>query len=177
VIPKFLSDDSIATLRRLLGVSIHKIFTPSLDAAGAHLAAPSLSFLLGKDSFINFSCVWHETPKFLNDSWQLEVCEATDPTNIKMDSSRALLEPCSISLYHSKPIATIEIFNYRLLDDEEEENVHYDQAILFRCTDGRAFCISCMLNGPGIAEFLHFSEDQIVIREMLNSSNLRLTLE
>jgi hypothetical protein len=36
---QFLADDSIFALRRLLGISIHTIFAPNLDAAGGHLAA------------------------------------------------------------------------------------------------------------------------------------------
>jgi len=104
--PRFLSNESISTLRGLLGVSIHTIFATQLDAAGAHLAAWKLSMLLAKDDFVNFSCEW-----------------------------------------------------------------------LFHCDDGRAFCIACMLNGPGVAEYLHFSEDQRVIQEMLIHSTSRLCLE
>jgi hypothetical protein len=82
-------------------------------------------------------------------------------------------------MYSAQPIRKIEIFEYRYAPDDEgpEESVHYDQAILFDCAEERTFCIACLLNGPGIAHDLHFSEDTGVIHEMLNGSTVRLVLE
>ena len=174
----FLSDDSISTLRRLLGVSIHTIYTPTLDAAGAHLAAWSLSMLISKDKFVNFSCEWSETPRFLNDSWLVKVSESSNPIRIERNETGALVAPCTISIYFAKPIRKIEIFNHDWEDDQDsEESVHYDQAILFHCEEERDFCIAYMLNGPGLAEYLHFSEDKFVIQDMLSQSKSRLVLE
>jgi hypothetical protein len=177
--PRFLSNESISTLRRLIGVSIHTIFAPTLDAAGAHLAAWKLSMLISKDNFVNFSCEWAETPRFMNDSWLITVSESSDPIGIERNESGALVSPCTISMYYAKPIRKIEIFDYSYSenDEDQEESVHYDQAILFNCEEKRSFCIACMLNGPGIAEYLHFSEDNRVIQEMLSESNRRLVLE
>jgi hypothetical protein len=175
--PRFLSSASISSLRNLLGRSIHTIFTPHLDVAGAHLAAPQMSMLVSKDIFINFSCDWSETPRFLNDSWLITVSESRNPIGIDRDESGALLEPCTISMYRAKPIRNIEIFEYQDEDHETpEESVHYDQAIHFKCDEDRSFCIACMLNGPGISEYLHFSEDVHVIREMASQSKCRVVL-
>jgi hypothetical protein len=177
--PRFLSNESISTLRRLIRVPIHTIYAPTLDAAGAHLAAWKLSMLIRKDNFVNFSCEWSKTPRFMNDSWLITVSESSDPIGIDRDETGALVSPCTISMYHAKPIRKIEIFDYSYSERDEDpaESVHYDQAILFNCEEKRSFCIACMLNGPGIAEYLHFSEDERVVREMLKDSKSRLVLE
>jgi hypothetical protein len=175
---KFLSTNSISALQKLLGKTIHSLWAPNLDAAGAHLAAWTLSMHLGQHSFMNFSCEWHETPKFLNDSWLITVKEDSSPLNIARNDTGAFLGVCNINIYFAKPIKRIEIFAYTNSTDNEdpEETVNYDQAILFTCEGGRAFCIGCMLNGPGIATYLHFSEDQSVIQTIVEHSTVRLTL-
>jgi hypothetical protein len=176
--PRLLSNDSISTLRTLLGLTIHTIFAPPLDAAGAHLAAWKLSLLVSQDKFVNFTCEWSETSRFLHDFWLITVSESSDPVGIDKNESGALVGASTISMYHAKPIQKIEIFECSYTENEyPEESVHYDQAILFRCEEERNFCIACMLNGPGIAEYLHFSEDGGVIQEMLSQSVRRLILE
>jgi hypothetical protein len=159
-------------------MTIHTIFSPNLHAAGAHLAARTLSMLLSKGDFMNFRCEWSETPRFMNDSWQITVAEDVVPLNIATNDSGALIEPCKISMYQAKPIRKIEVFCYTNLPDgeTEEETVNYDQAILFSCEDDRAFCIGCSLNGPGVADYLHFSEDPEVIRSITEGSSIRQTL-
>jgi hypothetical protein len=175
---KFLSSNSISALRTLLGKSIHTLWAPNLDAAGAHLASWTLSMLLGQGSFMNFSCEWHETPKFLNDSWLITVREDSGPLNITRDDTGSFHGVCTINMYFAMPIKRIDIFAYTNSGDDQgsEEVVNYDQAILFTCEGERAFCIGCMLNGPGIATYLHFSEDQTVIQTIVEHSTIRLTL-
>jgi hypothetical protein len=174
-----LSDQSVSVLRKLLGIKVYTIFAPNLDAAGAHLAASKLSMLIKKDHFVNFSCEWSETPRYLNDSWLIEVAESSNPIGIQQDDSGALIAPCTIKMYRAQPIIEIQIYNYCYVPEKEgpEESVQYDQAILFRCAEERAFCIGCLLNGPGIANDLHFSEDAGAIQEMIDSSTVRLVLE
>jgi hypothetical protein len=173
----FLSAASVSTLRRLLGTSIHTIFAPTLDAAGAHLAAWKLSMLLQKNLFVNFACKWSETPRYLNDSWLIEIEESNEPSDIPLDASGALIAPCTITMYEAKPIRKIEVFEYHDdLDKEIEESVCYDRAILFTCEGNRRFCISCMLNGPGTANYLHFSEDDAVIQQMISETTMRISL-
>ena len=133
--------------------------------------------LISKNNFVNFSCEWAETPRYLNDSWLITVSESSDPIEIDKDESGALVGASTIKMYFAKPIRQIEIFSSYREDDDPQESVHYDQAILFHCEEERNFCIACMLNGPGVATYLHFSEDNAVIQEMLNTSNSRLILE
>jgi hypothetical protein len=81
-------------------------------------------------------------------------------------------------MYSATPIKRIDIFAYMNSGDNEgpEETVNYDQAILFTCEGERAFCIGCMLSGPGVATYLQFSEDQTVIQTIVEHSAIRLTL-
>jgi len=134
--------------------------------------------LLSKDAFINFSCKWSETPQFLNDSWQITVAKDGEPLDIAQNASGALIDPCTISMYHATPIEKIEILEYSYAAEDEgpEEAVAYDQAILFHCAD-RNFCIACILNGPGIATYLHFSENAEVIQQLVSESTVRLVIE
>lgn len=175
---RLLTDKSIQSLKRLLGKTIYTLFSPNLDAAGAHLSAWTLSMLLSKDVFMNFSCEWSETPELRNDSWQITVAEDISPLKIAINGDGSLLSPCTISMYQAKPINKIEIFSYSNSSDDgaPEEAVCYDQAIVFSCEGGRVFCIGCMLDGPGIADYLHFSEDSTVIQSMVENSSIRLTL-
>jgi len=174
----FLSTDSISALRKLLGRTIHTLCAPNLDAAGAHLAAWTLSMDLGQHSFMNFSCAWQETPNFLNDSWLITVEEDSSPLNIARNDDGAYIGVCHIHMYFAKPIRKIDVFAYTNSADNEgpEETANYDQAVLFTCEGDRAFCIGCMLNGPGIATYLHFSEDQSGIQTIVEHSTVRLTL-
>jgi len=173
-----LSDESIATLRRLIGTTIHTIWCPNLDAAGAHLAAWTFAMLIEKGRFINFACQWSETPIFLNDSWLLQVSESDDPVNIDKSEDGAYRGVCTISIYGAQPIERVEVFEYQSETDQDhpEETTLYDQALIFQCAGGRSFCICCMLNGPGIATYLHFSEDISVMEEMIRGSRNRLVL-
>jgi hypothetical protein len=175
---KRLSTNSISALRKLLGTTVHTWWATNLDAAGAHLASWTLSMLLGQKSFMNFSCEWHETLKFLNDSWLITVREDSSPLNINRDDTGAFLGVCTINMYSATPIKRIDIFEYTNSADNEgpEETVNYDQAILFTCEGERTFCIGCMLNGPGIATYLRFSEDQTAIQTIVEHSTIRLTL-
>jgi hypothetical protein len=135
--------------------------------------------LLPNDSFLNLSCQWSETPHFLNDSWQITVAEQRYPLKIAVSESGELISPCTISMYEAKPIEKIEIFAFTNSADNEGdlETVSYDQAILFNCAGARTFCVGCMLDDPGMAEYLHFSEDQAVIENIVDGSSIRLVLE
>jgi hypothetical protein len=174
----FLSTDSIAALRLLIGKTVHTLWAPNLDAAAAHLAACSLSMLLGNGSFMNFSCKWQETPHLLIDSWLISVHQDDAPLHIAKDNTGAFRDVCTINMYFAKPIKRIDIFAYTNRFDNEppEETVNYDQSILFTCEGDRKFCIGCMLSGPGIAKYLNFSEDQKTIETIVEHSTVRLTL-
>jgi hypothetical protein len=173
-----LSDESIANLRRILGRSIHTIFAPNLDAAGPHLASWALSMMKGVGSFITFECERRETPYFMLDSWIIHVAESSQPLRIERNESDGLISCSTISIYNATPVEAIDV--YRFTDSHEDkgvsEAVEYDGAIIFRCEQGKQFAIGCSLNGPGIAEFVHFSEDTGVIADLIGSGKLRLTL-
>ena len=141
------------------------------------MAAPSFSFLLSKDEFLDFSCLWSGTRKYLNDAWEVTVSKSVKPRGITVNETGALLQPLStISMYGAKPVERIEVYERTDLDENDEaESVQYDQALVFH-HGNRRFCIACSLNGPGLAEDLKFSEDEAGIDRLLEYSSLRLTL-
>lgn len=174
-----LSDTSIANLRLILGHTVHSLSSPNLDAAGPELASWALSIWMEKGRYITFECEWRETPVFMLDFWTIHVAENSHPLRIKTDESGALISPCSISIYNATPVEAIDV--YRFSDSHEDkgisEAVEYDGALVFRCQNEKQFAIFCSLHGPGLAEYLRFTESPEVIARVLATEVLRLTLQ
>jgi len=172
-----LSDESIIALESLIGSTIHTIFATNLDAAGGHLAGWKLSMMLSNKLFMTFECEWQETPFFLMDSWGIKVKLAQNPLGIALNADGALIDCSHIHIYESSSIERIEV--YRFADeyqrDEVAESVEFDGALVFR-SQRRDFVIGCSMDGPGIATYLHFSEDARVIAELTDGAECRLVL-
>ncbi len=114
----------------------------------------------------------------LNDYWQLIAKHDDRPEGIKVDSANAIVAPCGNHFYDTAPISKIEIYAFSYSGGEcaQEEDVAYDQAILFQLENGKSFCVACQLDGPGIATDVHSSEEVETIRKPIEGSRLRLTL-
>ncbi len=180
-----ISPASLSFLKSMIGRKLHTIYAPCLAVAGPHLAAPSFSIPLldeidgtWRHRFVNVSCQWFETPRFLNDYWRLIVTSDTKPEGIELNASNAMVGPCTMHFYGDvSPISTIDVYELqRLLDTPDDEAVLYDKVICFRCENGRSLCIACQLNGPGLATDVHFSEDEKTMSEFLDGTRLRLTI-
>jgi len=181
-----ISQDTLDALRVLIGRQIHTIYAPVLAVAGTHVSAPSFAISISDQvgdqwvhRFLNFKALWSETPRFLNDSWELLAFEDEAPLGISQNSDKAMLAPCSVSFYEngSSVISSIKIYTCSVLDVEDEsESVMYDKVIQIARDNGSSFCIACQLNGPGIAEDVHLSEDPLVIQSFLDGCQLRSEL-
>jgi len=181
-----IAQSSILALSVLIGRQVHRVYAPSLDVAGTHVAAPSFSVPISDQigdawvhRFVNLKAIWSETPRFMNDYWELQASDDQTPIGISINIENAMLSPCSVSFYENggSKITRIEIYSLSASDlEDENESVLYDKALQFVRENGSSFCISCQLNGPGIAEFVRLSEDPKVIREFLEGCRLRLTL-
>jgi len=181
-----ISQETLNTLRVLIGRQIHTIYAPVLAVAGTHVSAPSFAISISDQvgdqwvhRFLNFKALWSETPRFLNDYWELLAFEDEAPLGISQNSERAMLAPCSVSFYEngSSAIASIKIYTFSVLDTEDEnESVMYDKVIQLCRDNGSSICLACQLNGPGIAEDVHLSEDPLVIQSFLDGCQLRLEL-
>ncbi len=173
----FLPADGIALLRALPGFTLHRILAPCLQVAGQHFAAPSFSFLMGQHNFLDFACEWFETPYTYTDYWRLSISRRPNPSGIDINSDGALIAPCTIQFFDTKPISGIEIYStqWDWQGESESEHVAYDSAISFIRNDQGAFWIWCDLDGPGIATELHFSEDPATVAPFLAGAQLRLS--
>ena len=181
-----ISQETLNTLRVLIGRQIHTIYAPVLAVAGTHVSAPSFAISISDQvgdqwvhRFLNFKALWSETPRFLNDYWELLAFEDEAPLCISQNSERAMLAPCSVSFYEngSSAIASIKIYTFSVLDTEDEnESVMYDKVIQLCRDNSSSICLACQLNGPGIAEDVHLSEDPLVIQSFLDGCQLRLEL-
>lgn len=181
-----ISQGTLDALRVLIGRQIHTIYAPVLAVAGTHVSAPSFAISISDEvgdqwvhRFLNFKALWSETPRFLNDYWELLAFEDEAPLGISQNSDKAMLAPCSISFYEngSSAVANIKIYTFSVVDSEDEsESVMYDKVIQIAKDNGSSFCIACQLNGPGIADDLHLSEDPLVIQSFLEGCQLRFEL-
>ncbi len=181
-----IAQSSIPALTALIGRQVHRVYAPSLDVAGTHVAAPSFSITISDQigdawmhRFVNVEATWFETPRFLNDYWELLPSVDQVPTGITINAENAMVSPCSVSFHENgaSMIARIEIYTLSVSDVEDDsESVRYDRALLFVRENSSSFCVACQLNGPGIAEFVRLSEDPKVIQDFLENCVLRLTL-
>jgi hypothetical protein len=180
-----ISESGLFVLQGLTGRHLHTVFTPCLQVAGMHLTAPSFSIPLSEKTaekwvhrYVNISCEWSETPLMLQDYWNILASCEDKPSGIDVDSRGAIIAPCTINFYKAEPIKKIEIYEFQWSAGQETdlEAVTYDQAIRFEHEGGTAFCIACLLDGPGIATEVHISEDEKTISQFLQGSRLRTCL-
>jgi hypothetical protein len=169
----------------MIGNSFHSIYAPCLQVAGGHLTAPSLSIpvfdrITGNWSnrYVIIQCNWSETPLTLTDYWQMFVSCEDKPDRIDVDSTGATVAPCMIKHFQATPVSKIEVYEFEWSPglDQVRETVRYDQAIRFEQESGKAFCIACQLDGPGIATDVHISGDDATISQFLDGSRLRVSL-
>jgi hypothetical protein len=180
-----ISDDGLAVLRSMIGLTVGTVYASCLQVAGQHLTAPAFSIPISSNTsgrwihrYIVIRCDWFETPHTLTDYWRMSVSDEGAPFGIEMNSEEGLIAPCSIRFYHATPINKIDVYHFEESAGDEQclEIASYDQAIHFQSANGRSFCIACQLNGPGIATEVHISEDPGTIRQFLDGSPLRLSI-
>jgi len=183
---KQLSPVSILALRELVGRAIHTVYSPCLQVHQRHLTSPSLSIPISDETadgwvhrYVVVTCEWFETPEASIDYWQMLVNVGAKPNDIEKSPSLGLIAPCTVHMYgHNSPIQKIDIYAYfwPATEPSNGEIVTYDRAIRFERADGAAFCISCQLDGPGIATEVHFSDDEETISSLLNGSKVRMSI-
>ncbi len=173
-----ISAASEEALRMLLGRSIHTIYSPNLDVGGGLAAGWKFAILLGKDEFLNLEFEWSETPHFLLDSWKIAATLSAKPIGVQVRDDGALVAPCTIKLYGATPIRRVEVIHFKdsATGGGVFESTSFDGALVFHCDGGRRFAIGCMLNGPGLATYLQFSETEDGIARLLEQGTMRLVL-
>jgi hypothetical protein len=169
----------------LIGRSIFFVYASCLQVGGQDFTAPSFSIPISDEIERKWShryavvrCKWHETPRTLTDYWQILVSDEAKPEGIEVDAGGAIVAPCTIHFWRSTPVQSIEILSstWAAGEGDDVEEVEFDQALRFRLEDGKAFCIACRLDGPGVATEIHISEDEKTIESYLERSTCRLTI-
>ena len=180
-----VSEGTIQALKTLIGCQVHRVYAPILDVAGTHVAAQSFAILISgqignrwSHRFLNLKAIWSETPRLMIDYWELQAFEDQRPLGISVNAENAMLSPCSIHFYENggSEVTKIQVYTLSSPDPEDlDESVVYDKVIDFVRANGTSFCIACQLNGPGIANDVHLTEDPAVRQEFLEDCQLRLT--
>jgi hypothetical protein len=180
-----ISEEGLSVLRSLIGQTVWRVFASCLQVSGEHLTAPAFSIPMSANAngswmhwFVVVRCEWFETPETGNDYWQLCVTKENTPYDIDVDSTGAIVAPCTINFYRAEPVTGIDLYRFEAASGEDEmlESVAYDRAIRIHTAARKSICICCQLDGPGTATEVHISEDEETIRHFLNGSQLRLSI-
>ena len=180
-----ISDAGLSVLKGLIGRTINLVYASCLQVAGRDLTAPSLSIptldeIDGRwiHRYVVIRCNYFETPKTWLDYWEMLVSDEEKPNGIEVNSTNAIVAPCTINFYHAEPVSRIDIFTFEWSAGEgpDTESVKFDQAIRFQLAGGKSLCVACRLDGPGIGTEVHISEDEETIAEFLKDSRLRLSI-
>jgi hypothetical protein len=178
-----LSEISLSALKRLVGVTVDRIYASSLQVSGDHLTAPSFSIPISTHvrkqwvhRYVVIRGEWFETPHTLTDYWQMSASLTEERGNVQARFEDSPLAPCTIKYLYAEPIQRIEIYEQKWSAGENLhlETVRYDQAIRFYLESGKSFCIACQLDGPGIATEVNISDNEASIASFLKGSSLRM---
>jgi hypothetical protein len=180
-----ISEEGLSVLRSLIGKTVWRVYASCLQVAGPHVAAPAFSIPISSDSsgswihrFVVVRCQWFETPLLLTDYWQIIVSDEEAPHDIEIDSTGAIVAPCTVCFYRAAPVARIDLYSFEASFGEGEmlESVAYDRAIRIHTAEGKSLCICCQSDGPGILTEVNLSEDEATISHFLEGSRLRLSI-
>lgn len=79
-----LSEESIGVLRTILGETIYRIYSPTLEIYGKTIIATSLSIDHEGVGYVILENAWLETPTEYIDCWQLSARLSRTPKDIKL---------------------------------------------------------------------------------------------
>ena len=161
-----LSEESITALRSILGETIYRIYSPTLELYGKTVIATSLSLDHEGVGYIILENAWLETPTEYIDYWQITASLSRTPKDIKTDVGKngagdTLYFPISkINLpYPSSPIKKIDIYESGWLHPENLESVAFDHSLVFCREDETQFSISAYETNQDSLEYTEDKEE------------------
>ena len=170
-----LPDSQLKVLRRLVGQVIFDIWSPALDVRHQLISAVNLSLALeGERDFINVKNEWLETNDG-DDYWRLSFEQSGKPEGLSYETDETIGSPVvdfrasCIRLNKMSPVENIEIFKAN--EENDDEAIFYDHAVLFRQQNGEQFCIAVQ---QSIADMLEFSQNEKDIH--IIATRLQVTL-
>lgn len=178
-----LSQKSVTNLRQLLGLSIYRIESPSLEVRGSVVTSFSLSLVVKGNLYLAIDNDRLESPNDFIDYWQLSAEFLETPKFVDVETKADGLkyfksQVSSIELLEwsesVSPIVEMKIYEQ---DDwvlnNKRDVVIWDCGILFICENGKRFLIRTSENIPGA---LDFSRAETSIDFMLKDCNLKLEI-
>jgi hypothetical protein len=161
-----ITKEGLTTLRQIIGLSPHQIFSPGIDVNDVFISSPNYSIPLKSKrknfGWLNIEIEWFETPKELLDYYRISVNLSDKPKDIKVISDEHYKEILnfplsSISTYSPSLISKITIHEETWQDAECEESIAYDRAIIFHREDESRFSISA---SDTMADLLEYTKRQ-----------------
>jgi hypothetical protein len=175
-----LSEETIAALRTILGETIYRIYSPTLEIYGKTVIATSLSLHHEGVGYVILENSWLETPTEYIDYWQLSARLSRTPKDIKTrigknGSGDTLYFPIStIQLPNpSSPIEKIMVYEDSWSHEENLESMAYDHALVFYLNEGNRFCISSY---PTSQDSLEYTEDENEINLITKEHKFRFEI-
>jgi hypothetical protein len=175
-----LSEDSITALRSVLGETIYRIYSPTLEVYGKTIIATSLSLHHEGIGYVVLENAWLETPTEYIDYWQMSARLSKKPKDIKTRVGKngagdTLYFPIStIQLpYPASPIEKITVHESKWSHEENLESIAYDHALVFYLKEGNRFCISAY---PTNQDSLEYTEDENEINLITKEHKLRFEI-
>lgn len=175
-----LSEESITALQSILGETIYRIYSPTLEVYGKTVIATSLSLDHEGIGYVILENAWLETPTEYIDYWQLSAHLSRTPKDIKTDigengAGDTLYFPIStINLPHpASPIEKITVYEDNWSHEGNLESISYDHALVFYLKEGNRFCISAY---PTNQDSLEYTEDENEINLITKEHKLRFEI-
>jgi hypothetical protein len=169
-----LPETQLKILRRLVGKIIYDVWSPVLEVHRQLISAVSLSLALeGERDFINVKNEWLETNDG-DDYWRLSFEQSDKPEGLSYETDKTIGSPVfdsrasCIRLNKLSPIENVEVFEAN--EQNDDETISYDHAVLFRQQNGERFCIAVQ---QSIADMLEFSQNEADIELLLQGCKLR----
>jgi len=169
-----LPESQLKILRHLLGKVIFDIYSPALDVDHQIISVVSLSLALeGERDFINVKNEWLETEND-DDYWRLSFEQSDNPEGLSYETDETIGVLCfdsrasCIRLNKMSPIEKVEVFEAN--EENDDEVMSYDHAVLFHQQNGEQFCIAVK---QSIADMLEFSRNEKDIQLLLQGCKLR----
>ncbi len=133
-----LSEETICSLRSILGETIYRIYSPTFEIYGKTVVATSLSLHREGIGYVIIENEWMETLTEYIDYWQLSAHLSRTPRDIKTRIGKngagdTLYFPIStITLpFPASPIEKIAVHEKTWSHEENQESIAYDTALVF----------------------------------------------
>ena len=172
---EIISSESENTLRKIIGESLFKIYSPYIEVEDNVITSSSFSIEINGE-WINFSNSWKETTNNI-DYYKFQIELDSTPKDIKFNKEKNTLEhPVSSILFNrgakEKQIEKIEIYSKNQVWGSEK--ITYDHAVVFYPKNDFRICINVL---EQVTDQLECIINDNLIYSLISGSNLRMVIQ